>query len=328
MRENLTCTLQEFSTQHHLMSGESAGLSALLQDIAEAGKNINAEIGRIGLSTLSKDAGLINVQGENVTNFDLFANAQMIGTLRKGGNCCGICSEEEKNIIVFDESPNSSFIVLFDPIDGSSNIDANISLGSIFSIYNKITDGDGLCSESDFLQCGDRQIAAGYILYGISTMFVYATKQGVNGFTLNTCTGEFYLTHPNIKSKTQRSYLSVNFALLPEFPQPVQEYLTGLQMMKSDFTLRYTGTLVADLHRNLIKGGIFLYPATEMFPQGKLRLMYECNPFTFIYCQAGCAAIDGHNNILELVPADLHQRSALYIGNKNIIKDVLKMNKN
>jgi fructose-1,6-bisphosphatase I len=217
--------------------------------------------------------------------------------------------------------------LFFDPLDGSSNIDTNISIGTIFSIYRRVTEIGKPCSIEDFLQSGNKEVAAGYIIYGSSTMLVYATRLGVNGFTLDPSIGKFCLSHPDMHCIENGKIFSVNLASLFNFPPPVQNYIQRLQMQATEVEnfciLRYAGSLVADLHRNLIKGGIFLYPSTKNKPNGKLRLMYECNPFAFIYTKAGGKAIDGRYNILDISPESIHQRSVLYVGDKEMVDELI-----
>lgn len=322
-------TLDEFTIQQlRLFPGGTGELSRLLRDIGLAAKRINVEVNKAGLQDILGDMGFSNVQGEEVKKLDVFANNQLIYVLKNGMSCAGVCSEEEDNIIVFDDelSNKSKYVVLFDPLDGSSNIDTNISIGTIFSIYRRVTTLGEPCSIEDFLQPGHQQVAAGYIIYGSSTMLVYATRLGVNGFTLDPSIGEFCLSHPDIQCTASGSIVSINTSALLNYPAPVQEYIHSLQIKaaadESHFTLRYAGSLVADLHRNLIKGGIFLYPPTKSKPDGKLRLMYECNPFAYIYTQAGGKANNGMSDILDLAATSVHQRSPLYIGCTGMMNDL------
>lgn len=328
-------TLDEFTIQQlRLFPGGTGELSRLLRDIGLASKRINVEVNKAGLRDIIGDTGIMNVQGEEVKKLDVLANNQLIYVLRGGISCAGVCSEEEEDIIVFDDelNNNSKYVVLFDPLDGSSNIDTNISIGTIFSVYRRITPIGKPCSIDDFLQPGHKQVAAGYIIYGPSTMLVYATKLGVNGFTLDPFIGEFCLSHSNIKCTDAGNIFSLNMSSFLNYPQPVQEYINHLQSQTSadenHYTLRYAGSLVADLHRNLIKGGIFLYPPTKSKPNGKLRLMYECNPFAYFYTKAGGKAFDGNCHILDIQPQSIHQRSALYIGCKSMTDEVnMRFNK-
>lgn len=320
-------TLDEFTIQQlRLFPGGTGELSHLLRDIGLAAKRINVEVDKAGLQDIIGTTGHQNVQGEEVKLLDQFANEQFIGVLRSGMSCAGVCSEEEDSIIVFDDelSNKSKYVVLFDPLDGSSNIETAISIGTVFSIYKRVTELGKPCSMEDFLQPGNQQIAAGYVIYGSSTMLVYATRLGVTGFTLDTSIGEFCLSHPNMQCSEEGKIFSVNLGMLCLFPPAVQQYMQYLQTYGDGkyFTLRYTGSMVADLHRNLIKGGIFLYPPTEEKPDGKLRLMYECNPFAFIYSRAGGKATDGRQDILDILPQGIHQRSVFYVGSKNLINEM------
>jgi fructose-1,6-bisphosphatase I len=320
-------TLDEFTIQQlRLFPGGTGELSHLLRDIGLAAKRINAEISKAGLQDILGTTGIQNVQGEEVKLLDEYANNQMINVLRSGMSCAGVCSEEEDDILVFDDDLNnkSKYVVLFDPLDGSSNIETCISIGTVFSIYKRVTELGKPCTMQDFLQPGKEQVAAGYVIYGSSTMFVYATRLGVNGFTLDPSIGEFCLSHPDMQCCEEGKLFSVNMGMLRLFPSPVQQFLTHLQDLDGGrrFSLRYAGSLVADLHRNLIKGGIFLYPPTADKPEGKLRLMYECNPFAFIFTKAGGRANNGQQDILSIVPNDIHQRSVLYIGGKDIVGEM------
>jgi fructose-1,6-bisphosphatase I len=323
-------TLDEFTIQQlRLFPGGTGELSRLLRDIGLAAKRINVEVNKAGLQDILGDMGFSNVQGEEVKKLDVFANNQLIYVLKNGVSCAGVCSEEEDNILVFDDelSNMSKYVVLFDPLDGSSNIDTNISIGTIFSIYRRVTELGKPCSMKDFLQPGHKQVAAGYIIYGSSTMLVYATRLGVNGFTLDPSIGEFCLSHPEIQCTATGNIVSLNTSTFLNYPLPVQEYINKLQSAaatdESFFTMRYTGSLVADLHRNLIKGGIFLYPPTNKKPKGKLRLLYECNPFAYIYTRAGGAATNSMMNILDMIPASIHERSPLYIGCKSMVDELI-----
>ncbi len=322
-------TLDEF-TIHQLRQFPTATgeLSSLLRDIGLAAKRINVEVNKAGLVDILGDAGAVNVQGENVKKLDVYANNQLMGVLQHGISCAGIGSEELDDIIVFndDVSNNSKYVVTFDPLDGSGNIDVNISIGTIFGVYRRITKIGEPCEKQDFLQPGIRQVAAGYIVYGSSTMLVYATRRGVNGFTLDPAIGEFCLSHPDIKCPPSGKIYSVNHGNFFQYAEGVRKYIDGCQKKDKNtggpYTQRYIGSMVADVHRNLIKGGIFMYPATTDKPNGKLRLMYECNPFAFIIEMAGGKATDGKNRILEIQPTDLHQRSPLFIGSSEMMHEL------
>ncbi len=324
-------TLDEFTIQQlRLFPGGTGELSRLLRDIGLAAKKINNEVNKAGLRDITDEMGFANVQGEEVKKLDVFANNQLIYILKGGMSCAGICSEEEEDIHIFDDklSNDSKYVVLFDPLDGSSNIDTNISIGTIFSIYRRISEKGTACSKKDFLQPGNKQIAAGYIVYGSSTMFVYATKLGVNGFTLDPSIGEFCLSHANIRCPKNGKIYSVNNGYFNQFTPSVKKYIETLQnKTKEDggpMTQRFTGSMVADLHRTLLKGGIFIYPSTEDNPQGRLRLLYECNPFAFIIERAGGKAFDGKQPLLDVQPVSLHQRVPIFIGSANMVNEFLK----
>ncbi len=260
---------------------------------------------------------------------DVYANNQLIAVLKHGVSCAGIASEELEDIVVFNDqlSNQSKYIVMFDPLDGSSNIDTNISIGTIFGIYRRVSKASGACDSKDFLQPGLAQISAGYVIYGSSTMFVYATRRGVNGFTLDTEIGEFCLSHPEITCPCNGNIYSVNHGNFFNYEKHIQVYITSCQQKTKlnggPYTNRYTGSMVADLHRTLIKGGIFLYPATSAKSEGKLRLLYECNPFAFIIEVAGGRATSGSQRILEIKPTLLHQRTPLIIGSVNMVEECL-----
>ena len=300
-------------------------LSRLLRDIGIAAKIVNREVNKAGLVDILGEFGTTNIQGEDVKKLDVFANEQFISALKSGGECCAVASEENENMVVIDSdvSKNAKYLVAIDPLDGSSNIDVNVSIGTIFSIYRR-TDFTGQSTLEDFLQPGTKQVAAGYITYGSSTMLVYTTGHGVNGFTLDPSIGEFCLSHPNIKTPRSGKVYSINQGYYIHFPQGVKEYIKYCQVYdeKSNrpYSLRYIGSLVADFHRNLLQGGIFIYPGTAQAPQGKLRLLYECNPLAFIIEQAGGRATDGFNRILEIKPEKLHQRTPFFIGSLDMVR--------
>jgi fructose-1,6-bisphosphatase I len=266
------------------------------------------------------------VQGEDQQKLDVFADNHFIDALRASGDCCAIASEENEDIIIFDDemSMNGKYVFAMDPLDGSSNIDVNASIGTIFSIYERISPRGKLATIEDFMQEGTKQVAAGYVIYGSSTMLVYTTGNGVNGFTLDPSIGEFCLSHPNIKTPKTGNIYSINEGNYINFPSGVKKYIKYCQEFdkKSNrpYTSRYIGSLVADFHRNLLKGGIFIYPETSKNCNGKLRLMYECNPIAFIAEQAGGMATDGNGRILEIKPDSLHQRVPFYTGSTNMVK--------
>ena len=307
-------TLDEFTIQQLRDFPHATGeLSNLLRDLGLAAKRVNVEVNKAGLVDILGDAGSINVQGEDVKKLDVFANEQFMGVLRHGISCAGIASEELDDYVAFDDavSRNSKYVCLFDPLDGSGNIDVNVSIGTIFGIYRRVTGKGELASQEDFLQAGIKQVAAGYIVYGSSTMLVYATRRGVNGFTLDPSIGEFTLSHPDIQCPRFGQIYSVNHGNFFRYAKGVQDYITLCQKKEKTnggpYTQRYIGSMVSDVHRNLIKGGIFMYPGTIQKPNGKLRLLYECNPFAFIVEVAGGRATNGHERILDIVPTELHQ---------------------
>ena len=322
-------TLDEFTIQQLRNFPNATGeLSNLLRDIGLAAKRVNVEVNKAGLVDILGDTGEVNVQGEDVKKLDIFANTQFMGVLRHGISCAGIGSEEMEDVVVFDDevSNHSKYICLFDPLDGSGNIDVNVSIGTVFSIYRRISEKGRPCTRQDFLQTGVNQVAAGYIIYGSSTMMVYATRRGVNGFTLDPSIGEFTLSHPDIICPDDGNCYSVNHGNFFHYEEGVRNYIDCCQ--KKDkanggpYSQRYIGSLVADVHRNLIRGGIFLYPATTEKPNGKLRIQYECNPFAFILEVAGGCATNGKQRMLDIEPQDLHQRSPLFIGSKNMMKEL------
>jgi fructose-1,6-bisphosphatase I len=327
-------TLDEFTLQQLRQFPSATGeLSRLLRDLALAAKRVNVEVNKAGLVDILGDAGSINVQGEDVKKLDIYANNQFMGVLKHGISCAGIGSEEMDDFVVFNDevSNNSKYIVLFDPLDGSGNIDVNVSIGTIFSVYRRVSELGKPCTQEDFLQPGKKQVAAGYVVYGSSTMFVYATRRGVNGFTLDPSIGEFSLSHPNIKCPPTGKFYSVNHGNFFQYNEGVRKYIDGCQRKTKEnggpYTQRYIGSMVADVHRNLIKGGIFMYPGTIDKPNGKLRLLYEANPFAFIVEVAGGAATDGTQRILDIVPTKLHQRTPLFIGSKEMMEELASVTK-
>src|SRR6478735_7867102 len=322
-------TLDEFTIQQLRDFPHATGeLSGLLRDIGLAAKRVNVEVNKAGLVDILGDAGSINVQGEDVKKLDLFANNQFTGVLRHGVSCAGIASEELDEFVAFDDevSKNSKYVCLFDPLDGSGNIDVNVSIGTIFSVYRRVSEKGTLATHEDFLQKGINQVAAGYIIYGSSTMLVYATRRGVNGFTLDPSIGEFCLSHPDIKCPEIGKIYSVNHGNFFQYADGVKKYITECQHKNKDtggpYTQRYIGSMVADVHRNLIKGGIFMYPGTIEKPKGKLRLLYECNPFAFIVEIAGGQSTNGQQSILDVQPTELHQRTPLFIGSINMMEEL------
>ncbi|GHE39504.1 class 1 fructose-bisphosphatase [Sphingobacterium griseoflavum] len=302
-------------------------LSRLLRDIGIAAKVVNREVNKAGLVDILGDAGQVNVQGEGQKKLDVYADEQFIKALQNGGECCVVASEEHEFPIDIDSeiSKNAKYIVCIDPLDGSSNIDVNVSVGTIFSIYRRDSIG-GRPTMGDILQKGSKQVAAGYVVYGSSTMLVYTTGKGVNGFTLDPSIGEFCLSHPSIKVPARGTIYSINEGNYRKFSSGVKKYIKYCEeedaATNRPYTSRYIGSLVADIHRNLLLGGIFIYPATLTHPNGKLRLMYECNPIAFIIEQAGGKATDGRQRILDMEPTALHQRSACFMGSSEMVDKV------
>lgn len=306
-------------------------LSSLLSAIRLAAKVVNREINRAGLShdilgsTFQK-----NIQGEEQQKLDVYANEQFITALKNRGEVCGLASEENDDIIAFDTplARSGKYVIMIDPLDGSSNIDVNVSIGTIFSIYRRKTDIGSLVTIDDFLQPGVEQVAAGYIIYGSSTMLVYTTGHGVHGFTLEPSIGTFFLSHPNIQIPEDGSIYSVNEGNFDSFEDGIKKYIQHCRSKENasgkPYSARYIGSLVADFHRNLLKGGIYMYPGTQKDPNGKLRLLYECNPLAFIAEQAGGAASTGKQRVMEIQPTTLHQRVPYLVGSKNMVNKALE----
>lgn len=296
-------------------------LSQLIRDLAYAGKVVNREINRAGLAGITGAYGSENVQGEEQQNLDVAANIRFTRALKKGGEVAAIISEEDEDIIDLN-NPRSKYIIAIDPLDGSSNIDVNVSIGTIFSIYRRISPAGSPVQEEDVLQAGKHQVAAGYILYGSSTMFVYTTGKGVNGFTYEPSLGEYILSHQNMKMPKDGKVYSVNEGSYRSFEDDVKAYIETCK--DRGYSARYIGSLVADFHRNLLKGGIYIYPSTEKAPNGKLRLMYECNALAMIAEQAGGLATDGKQRIMDIEPESLHQRVPFFVGSKNMVEEASK----
>lgn len=300
-------------------------LSRLLRDLGIAAKIVNRAVNKAGLVNILGSAGTDNIQGESQQKLDVFANRQFISALTSGGECCIVATEEEDELVAIDSpvSRNAKYVVCIDPLDGSGNIDCNVAIGTIFSIYRRKS-GPGPGDLADVLQPGTEQVAAGYVIYGSSTMLVYTTGRGVNGFTLDPSIGEFCLSHPELKIPSEGSIYSVNEGNYVHFPEGVKRYIKYAQAEDQTtgrpYASRYIGSMVADIHRNLIKGGIYFYPSTAAYPHGKLRLLYECNPMAFIIEQAGGRASDGNQRILEIVPSELHQRCPIVIGSTQMVE--------
>lgn len=304
-------------------------LSDLLHDLSLAAKVISLEVNKAGLVDILGFTGDQNVHGENVKKLDIFANDMMIKAMDHGGHLCVMASEEEEDIIhIPPDFYIGKYVLLFDPLDGSSNIDANVSIGTIFSIYRRISPEDGPGTMEDCLQPGIKQVAAGYIIYGSSTIFVYTAGNGVHGFTLDPSFGEFILSHPDIKTPKKSKIYSINEGNYLYWHPGLKKYIKWLQdedkATDRPYSSRYIGSMVSDIHRNLLYGGIYMYPADSRNPNGKLRLMYECNPMAFIVEQAGGRASNGKQRMLDIKPTSLHQRTPIFIGSE---EDVLLVEK-
>ncbi|OUJ74484.1 class 1 fructose-bisphosphatase [Hymenobacter crusticola] len=294
-------------------------LSQLLRDIALATKIVNREINRSGLIDIAGAYGNRNVQGEDQQKLDVVANIRFIRALRNGGEVCTIVSEEDEEVIQTGNN-QGKYVVAMDPLDGSSNIDVNVSIGTIFSIYRRISPTGTVGNEQDCLQRGTHQVAAGYVIYGSSTMLVYTTGNGVNGFTYEPSLGEFFLSHPNITIPASGSVYSINEGSADSFSAGLASFIAYCK--QQSYSARYIGSLVADFHRNLLKGGIYIYPPTQKSPSGKLRLLYECNPLAFIVEQAGGKSSNGYTRTMEIEPTGLHDRCPLFVGSKDLVEKV------
>tara|TARA_R110001583_G_scaffold171677_3_gene325369 strand:+ start:1604 stop:2626 length:1023 start_codon:yes stop_codon:yes gene_type:complete len=324
--ENKHITLGEFIIENQKHFKYSSGeLSKLLNSIRLAAKVVNHEVAKAGLVDILGAAGDTNIQGEDQQKLDIFANDAFKSALSNREIVCGITSEEEDDFITIQGKTNShrnKYVVLIDPLDGSSNIDVNVSVGTIFSIYRRVTPMGMPVREEDFLQKGNEQVAAGYVVYGTSTMLVYTTGHGVNGFTLNPAIGSFYLSHPNMQFPKIGHTYSINNGYYAHFPQGVKDYLKYCQAEDEDrpYTYRYIGSMVSDFHRNMIKGGIYIYPTSSKNLQGKLRLLYECNPMAFLTEQARGKATDGYIRIMDIQPNALHQRVPIFCGSIKMVE--------
>ena len=318
-------TLGEYIIENQNDFQYSSGeLSRLLSSIKLASKVVNHEVNKAGLVDIVGAVGETNIQGEDQQKLDVYANDIFMKTLVNREIVCGIASEEEDDFVVIEgknRSHDNKYIVLIDPLDGSSNIDVNVSVGTIFSIYRRVTPIGTPVTTEDFLQPGNLQVAAGYVVYGTSTMIVYTTGHGVNGFTLNPAMGTYYLSHPNMTFPEDGNIYSINEGYYVHFPQGVKDYLKYCQEEEDNrpYSARYIGSLVSDFHRNMIKGGIYMYPTSSKSPQGKLRLLYECNPIAFLAEQAGAKATDGYKRILEIKPTELHQRVPIFCGSRLMV---------
>ena len=327
-------TLGEFIIENQSSFKYSSGeLSSLINSIRLAAKVVNHEVNKAGLVDIIGAAGDMNIQGEDQQKLDVYANDKFIQTLTNRNIVCGIASEEEDDFISInsqDENHQNKYIVLIDPLDGSSNIDVNVSVGTIFSIYRRVTPVGTPVTLKDFLQKGSQQVAAGYVVYGTSTMLVYTTGDGVNGFTLNPAIGSFYLSHPDMQFPEDGTIYSVNEGNYIHFPQGIKNYIKYCQKEEEDrpYTSRYIGSLVSDFHRNMIKGGIYLYPQSSKNPNGKLRLLYECNPMAFLAEQANGKSSDGFTRTMDVEPTELHQRVPFICGSKLMVEKVEEFMRN
>jgi fructose-1,6-bisphosphatase I len=321
-------TLGEFILENQKDFPYSSGeLSRIFNSIKLAAKVISHKVNQAGLVDIIGGVGEKNIQGEDQQKLDVYANEVFIQTLINREIVCGIASEENDDFITVqgsDNGNNNKYVLLMDPLDGSSNIDVNVSVGTIFSVYRRITPVGTPVTLEDFLQPGTAQVAAGYVIYGTSTMLVYTTGQGVNGFTLNPAIGTFYLSHPKMKFPKKGSIYSVNEGNYIHFPQGVKDYIKYCQQEEEDrpYSSRYIGSLASDIHRNMIKGGVYLYPTSSKAVKGKLRLLYECNPMAFIVEQAGGKASDGVNRVLEIEPTSLHERTAFFGGSCDMVEKI------
>ncbi len=320
-------TLGEYILEkQHDFPDATGELTQLLAAIRLAARVVNREINKAGLVDIIGVSGEENVQGEVQQKLDLYANDKFKAAMEARGEVCGVASEEDENYIAFKgtQSKNGKYVILMDPLDGSSNIDVNVSVGTIFSIYKRISPVGEEVTLDDFLQPGHKQIAAGYVIYGSSTMLVYTTGNGVHGFTLDPSIGVFCLSHENMWIPEDGQIYSINEGNYIKFPQGVKNYLKFCQEQVSEenrpYTSRYIGSLVSDFHRNLLKGGIYMYPTTASAPNGKLRLLYECNPMAYLMEQAGGKASDGFKRIMDIKPTELHQRSSFFVGSVNMVE--------
>lgn len=323
-------TLNEFILdKQNEFTFASGDLTRLLNDIGIASKIVNREVRKAGLLNILGAAGTENIQGEDQQKLDVYADNQFINAFRFGGQVCAVATEENEDFLAFENAPSKDgkYVVTFDPLDGSSNIDVNISIGTIFSIYRRVTK-DGPAQLEDFLQKGTQQVAAGYVVYGSSTMLVYSTGKGVNGFTLDPSIGVYCLSHPDMKMPDDGRLYSFNEGNYNSYSKGLQKYCDWVKEEDKatgrPYSCRYIASMVADVHRNLIKGGVFCYPATAASPNGKLRLLYECNPMAFIVEQAGGIATTGTQRILDIKPTELHQRVPVIMGSKNMVNKVLE----
>ena len=325
-------TLGEFIIQEQNKYPDSTGeLSSLISSLRLSAKIVNAEINKAGLAEdLLGRSGNTNIQGEDQQKLDIYAHNLFIQSIEARQQVCGVASEEEDDFIAFESEAckMGKYVILMDPLDGSSNIDVNVSVGTIFSIYKRISPVGSKATLEDFLQCGRKQVAAGYFVYGSSTMMVYTTGYGVNGFTFDPTIGSFFLSHPNIRIPQAGAIYSINEGNYPHFEQNIKGYLAFAKgddaSSNRPYSARYIGSLVSDIHRNMLKGGIYLYPATTKKPSGKLRLLYECNPIAFLIEESGGLATDGVKNVLDIEPKELHQRCPFYAGSREMVERAMR----
>lgn len=330
MRKNQVISLSQFiADQQSKHPGATGDLSKIFRDIKFAAKIVNRDVRKAGLVDILGAHGTVNVQGEEVKKLDMLANEEFKSSLTLGGDCCAIISEEEEDIHHIETTLNqdSKYIIAMDPLDGSSNIDVNASIGTIFSVYKRKSPVGGPVTMEDVLQKGIHQVAAGYIIYGSSTMIVFTTGQGVNAFTLDSSIGDFCLSHPDIQIPKDGKIYSINDGNYDRFEEGVKKYVDYCRdsVKKEMYSARYIGSMVADFHRNLLKGGIFMYPATSDAKNGKLRLMFESNPMAFITEQAGGKATTGKQRIMEVEPSEIHQRNPVFMGSENMVNKVESM---
>ena len=323
--------LKDFINGQSILPCDSGEMTAMMDAVAEAAVRIHGKVVRAGLINILGAAGVENVQGEEQQKLDVLANDIMIDCLAESKIFAAAASEENENIIAFKDSPNAPYIIAFDPLDGSSNIDVNVSIGTIFSIYQRPNMSKAVSAE-DFFQVGDNQLAAGYVIYGTSTMMVMTTGNGLNGFTMNPDDKEFYLTHDDMCIPESGRIYSINEGNFASFPAGLKRYLSWCKSedndKKSPYAARYIGSMVADMHRNFLKGGVFLYPATSSSPKGKLRLLYECHPMAFLAEAGGGQASTGTKRLLDLEVKELHQRTPIIVGSTKMVDKVIKMLEN
>lgn len=320
-------TLDEFTIQQLRLYPQATGeLSGLLRSIGLAAKIVSNLVNKAAIADIVGAQNNINIHGESVQKLDALANSTFINVLRQSIYCAGIVSEENADIIIFDDPKNnqSKYVVLLDPLDGSGNIGCGMPIGTIFSIFRRVSELGKPCTIEDFLQKGDHQFAAGYVLYGSSTLFVYGTKRhSMNGFTLDNSVGEFFLSHQNIKLPQDGNTYSFDYRYYHSIEESVRKFLNNCNKIRNHsealFSNKTSGCMVADMHRIFLNGGIFIYPARKEKPKGKLRLMYECNPFAFLCELAGGVATNGKIKILEIIPQNIHERSPIFIGNKELV---------